>query len=90
MSFSAKITARRKHLGLTQQAVADRLGIAQPTYAAWESEKRRRPRIDTILKIAAVLKIAPGKLLNTRDNHVYYRSTRRAINRGHQSDRAIK
>lgn len=46
--------AWREHLGLTQQAVAERLGISQPAYAQQESSDKLRK--STRIKIAA----APG------------------------------
>ncbi len=48
--------AWREHLGLTQQGVAKRLGISQPTYAQQESSHKLRKI--TGIKIAAALGIA--------------------------------
>ena len=48
--------AWREHLGLTQQAVTERLGISQPAYAQQESSDKLRKA--TRIKIAAALGIA--------------------------------
>ncbi|GGC12969.1 helix-turn-helix domain-containing protein [Pseudoduganella buxea] len=52
--------AWREYLGLTQQQVAERIGISQPAYA--QQEAGLRPRKSTREKIAAALGIAPGML----------------------------
>lgn len=48
--------AWREHIGLTQQAVAERLGISQPAYAQQESSDKLRK--STRNKIASALGIA--------------------------------
>lgn len=54
------IGAWRKHLGLTQMQMAERLGISQPAYA--QQEAAAKPRKATREKIAAALGIAPDLL----------------------------
>ncbi|WP_437880604.1 helix-turn-helix domain-containing protein [Pseudomonas sp. LRF_L74] len=54
------IAAWRKHLGLSQAQVAERIGISQPAYA--QQEQATRPRKATREKIAAALGIAPQLL----------------------------
>ncbi|MFX1677947.1 helix-turn-helix transcriptional regulator [Mitsuaria sp. CC2] len=61
--FNDKMTgakAWRTHLGLTQQVVADRLGITQSAYAQLESSGR--PRRSSRERIASALGIRPGQL----------------------------
>lgn len=55
------IAAWRRHLGLTQAEVAERLGISQPAYA--QQEAANRPRKATRERIAKALDI-PAPLLN--------------------------
>ena len=50
--------ARRIELGLTQQDVADELGIEQPSYAAIENGKSS-PTTAQITRVSAVLKLRP-------------------------------
>ena len=52
--------AWRTHLGLTQQVVADRLGITQGAYAQLEASGR--PRRSSRERIASALGIRPGQL----------------------------
>ena len=55
------IAAWRRHLGLTQAEVAERLGISQPAYA--QQETAERPRKATRERIAKALDI-PAPLLD--------------------------
>lgn len=52
--------AWRKHLGLSQQDVADRIGITQPAYA--QQEQAAKPRKATRERIAEAFGIAPELL----------------------------
>ncbi len=52
--------AWRTHLGLTQQVVADRLGITQGAYAQLEASGRQRR--SSRERIANALGIRPGQL----------------------------
>ncbi|AJD48968.1 DNA-binding protein [Isoalcanivorax pacificus W11-5] len=52
--------AWRRHLGLTQAEVAERIGITQVAYA--QQEKAKRPRAETRAKIASALGIPPDML----------------------------
>jgi len=54
------IAAWRKHLGLSQAAVAARIGISQAAYA--QQETAAKPRKATREKIAHALGIAPALL----------------------------
>lgn len=57
---STPAAAWRKHLGLSQAQVAERIGITQPAYA--QQEQAANPRKATREKIAAALGIAPDLL----------------------------
>ena len=48
------ISAARKAAGMTQQQLADALGIAQQSVARWETGERE-PRVSTLKRIAAAL-----------------------------------
>lgn len=54
------MTAWREHLRLTQEEVAERMGITQPALAQMEAAKR--PRKATLVKVAAALGIEPEQL----------------------------
>lgn len=53
---------RRMSLGLTQQELADRVGISRAAVASMETG-RQRILLETIIKVGAALRIAPSKLL---------------------------
>ncbi len=51
---TSPITAARKAAGMTQQQLADALGVAQVSVTRWERGERE-PRVSTLKRIAAVL-----------------------------------
>jgi DNA-binding XRE family transcriptional regulator len=56
------IKEAREKLGLTQEEVAERMGISQPLFANWESGGRK-PKEETIQRIADALGIPRSDLL---------------------------
>lgn len=58
----------RKHRGLTQEQLAERLGISRQHLGAIEAPNILRPiSLDLLFNIATVLNIEPSKLLIFRD-----------------------
>jgi len=49
-SLGPELKARRKAAGLTQEAVADQLGVARPTLTQWEGD-RHRPKPEHLSKL---------------------------------------
>jgi DNA-binding XRE family transcriptional regulator len=69
--FAARLRALRLAAGLTQQQVAERLDIAQSSYALWERrDVALKP--DQLVKLAEILGIWVGELLSESE------ATRRA------------
>jgi transcriptional regulator with XRE-family HTH domain len=64
MTIGERIKAVRKQAGMTQQELADRLGISYVGISNWESGKRK-PKQETLERIAAVLDVPLGVLTNT-------------------------
>lgn len=64
MTIGQRIKARRQELGLSQQALASKLGMSGPGLYLIESGKTQRPR--NLDKIAAVLKITVDSLESRR------------------------
>jgi transcriptional regulator with XRE-family HTH domain len=60
--FVANVKRRRMTLGMTQEQVADRLGIKQPSYAAIESG-RCNPGLDVVERVAEALDCDAEELL---------------------------
>lgn len=52
----------RKQVGITQSALAIRLGVTQSTLAMWETGKSR-PRLVALSKIASVLNVPVERVL---------------------------
>lgn len=57
----------RKHAKMTQQQVADVLGIERPSYARYESSERQ-PDMDTLIKLADTFNVTTDYLLGRTDN----------------------
>ena len=61
-AFGARISDARKAQGLTQHQLADRLGVAQQTYADYEAGITRVPA-STLLVLEEVLGLTPDEML---------------------------
>lgn len=61
-AFGARISEARKAQGLTQQQLADRLGVAQQTYADYEAGITRVPA-SSLLILEEVLGLTPDEML---------------------------
>lgn len=63
MGFLGCLAHIRKQRGLTQTALAEMLGVEQPTIQRWESGKRE-PDFAQLFALARALDISPGALLD--------------------------
>jgi transcriptional regulator with XRE-family HTH domain len=63
--FISNVKQRRLTLGMTQEQVADRLGIKQPSYAAIESG-RCNPGLDVVERVAEALGCEADELLSAQ------------------------
>jgi transcriptional regulator with XRE-family HTH domain len=64
--FSESVKARRKELGLTQEQLAGKLGVKQPSVAAIESNRETRsPSLSLVARFAEALNTSPSALLST-------------------------
>jgi transcriptional regulator with XRE-family HTH domain len=57
-----RLVARRKELGLTQQAVADRVGMHQQNVSRFETGERRLDAVE-LVDVAAALGLSAADLL---------------------------
>ena len=55
--FGTRLHALREAAGLSQQEVADRLGITQPAYALWE-RRNVTVRVDQLYGLAEILGVS--------------------------------
>lgn len=58
-----RIRERRKHLNLTQDQLANEVGIDAANLRAYESG-RRLPNLYTVVRISGALDVQPGDLIN--------------------------
>ena len=81
-NLGEKLKAARKAQRITQQALADRLGVHRSTVANYEIE-RRRPSLEELKMIARILhvdinyllegqEVKPEEELKTRANDVFF------------------
>lgn len=61
-ALGTRIAAARKAQNLTQQEIADQLGVAQQTYAQWETG-RARIQVDTLPRLAQHLHVTLDELV---------------------------
>ena len=62
-SFAERLKELRKKAGLTQEQLAEIIGIHEATIRRWELSQRQ-PRMDEIKKLAQALNVTDDELLN--------------------------
>ncbi len=63
--LGARLEKLREKAGLTQDEVAQRVGVARSTYANYESEKRE-PDLNTLRKLADLFDVTVGYLVGDK------------------------
>jgi transcriptional regulator with XRE-family HTH domain len=63
MGYLDQLAELRKRKGLTQQGLADRMGVEQPTVQRWEKGKRE-PSLGQLIELAKALDVEPGALID--------------------------
>lgn len=64
MSFSDSLRSARERRGLTQQQVADAMGLDKSTYCGYETGKRS-PDVQKLKKLSSILGVSGDILLET-------------------------
>lgn len=68
MTFQSRLRKLRKEKKLTQQEIADKLGITRQAYGYYENEKsKREPDLATIQKLAEIFGVTTDYLLGRTD-----------------------
>lgn len=62
MTFVTALRRKIKYAGVTQQHVADQLGVTATTVYYWASG-RARPTIDNLKRLEEILSCTPGELM---------------------------
>lgn len=73
MEFPARLREARIATGLTQQQVADLMGVTNSTYCGYETGKRQ-PDVKKLKQLSFVLSISVDKLLDT-DCYLHHEAT---------------
>lgn len=60
--FSDRLAELRKKRGLTQQQIAEQIGIKQNSYSDWETGKNE-PNLKNVVKLANILDVTADYLL---------------------------
>lgn len=66
MSYGKRIKEARKEAGLTQQELAERLGISSVNISQFENDKRN-PKFETLSKIASAIGISIYELIDLQE-----------------------
>lgn len=56
-SFTNRLVQLRKKRGLTQQQIADEIGVNRGSYSNWEKGKRE-PSFENLIKLADLLEVS--------------------------------
>jgi transcriptional regulator with XRE-family HTH domain len=64
-ALGSRIAAARKAQNCTQQEIADQLGVAQQTYAQWETG-RARIQVDMLPRLAQGLQVSMDELVGVK------------------------
>lgn len=64
MSFAKHLAAARQRQGLSQQQLADRLGVMSAETISRYERGEREPRLSTIVKMAEALRVHPAELID--------------------------
>lgn len=62
MMIGDRIKSARRRLKLTQERLADMVGVEQPTVSGWESDPEPRPARSILPALAKALKVTPAYL----------------------------
>lgn len=69
MTFQSRLRNLRRAKKLTQQEIADKLGITRQAYGYYENENsKREPDIETIQKLAEIFDVSTDYLLGRSDS----------------------
>ena len=61
-TFGKRVRRLRRSADLTQQELAEKLGVSEPTIRAWESG-RAKPRYDRLCEVADFFGVTPEELV---------------------------
>lgn len=89
MNFNKKILSLRKKEKLTQEQMADILGVTRQTISNWELDITK-PDIDQITKISNIFKISIDELLGQKTNDIIINKIEKTENMVSKNYKKIK
>lgn len=85
MDFGSQVRALRKERGLTQEQMADRLGVSRQAVSNWENNKNL-PDIEIIVRMSRVFSVSLDRLILGGDDEMN-NMTEKLIEDGSESGR---
>lgn len=70
MQIGTRLRQLRENKGYSQQNVADPLGMEQPNYQKFESD-RAQPKLNLLEKLADFYKVSLAELISSDENNVH-------------------
>ena len=67
MTLGQRIAQKRKELGLSQEALGDRLGVSRQSIYKWESDSAL-PEIDKLIALSRLFGVSVGWLLGVEED----------------------
>lgn len=66
MSFNQQLTALRKARGISQEALADMLGVSRQAVSKWETAETQ-PEMANLLALCEILQVSPNQLMGWKE-----------------------
>ena len=67
MTVGQRIAQKRKELGLSQEALGDRLGVSRQSIYKWESDSAL-PEVEKLITLAKLFGVSVGWLLGVEED----------------------
>lgn len=67
MGIADKLKSRREELGLTLQEIGDYIRVSKATVQRYESGEIKNLKLETIEKLAEILKVSPAYLMGWKE-----------------------
>jgi transcriptional regulator with XRE-family HTH domain len=79
MGFNEKLQGLRKEKGLSQEGLAELVGVSRQSVAKWES-KKSYPEVDKLVQLSNVFGVSIDKLLKNIEEECCNKEIKRSIN----------
>lgn len=69
MSLGQNIKKKRQQMKLSQEYVAERLGVSRQAVSKWETNQSE-PSMKNLIELAELFQISLSELTDTKDSHI--------------------